>query len=316
MVWGAIGKGWRSPLIIIKGTLNSSGYINMLEENQIPEKLNEKYGLNNYFFQQDGATCHTAKFSVTWLRKKMNLVEHWPANSPDLSVIENLWGILKQRVSDRDPNSIAELETILREEWNKISQETIDSLMDSIPERFKLDIDKKGGTTGHLLHKIRERKFINEELADDEEAIDEIESEYEEESGADEYFNEPLRNQEERPDNTSTVQTDAIEEANMNRGFDIEDWNSDEESFQCEIGDELRNIDGKISNDTDGTGFVTAKEYEPSVIDRSNFESRQDHDLLVPRFGVTTATADIQGIDTIDESYLTMKTGFDLREWN
>ena len=52
MVWGAIGKGWRSPLIIIKGRPNAQGYIDLLNENKIIEKLNAQYG-TQYWFQQD-----------------------------------------------------------------------------------------------------------------------------------------------------------------------------------------------------------------------------------------------------------------------
>ena len=43
-------------------------------------------------WQQDNATAHTAKVVKTWLAANVKLLEDWPANSPDLSPIENLWG--------------------------------------------------------------------------------------------------------------------------------------------------------------------------------------------------------------------------------
>ena len=35
MVCVAIGKGWRSPLVLVKEKLNAEGYMNLLSENEI-----------------------------------------------------------------------------------------------------------------------------------------------------------------------------------------------------------------------------------------------------------------------------------------
>jgi len=72
-----------------------------------------------------------------------------------MSCIENLWAILKVRVSEREPQNIIEMEKILQEEWSSINQSTIDALIRSTPERFKLVEEEHGKAIGHLLHKIR-----------------------------------------------------------------------------------------------------------------------------------------------------------------
>ncbi len=42
-------------------------------------------------FQQDNAKPHTAAVTTAWLRSRRVLVLNWPACSPDLSPIENIW---------------------------------------------------------------------------------------------------------------------------------------------------------------------------------------------------------------------------------
>jgi transposase len=154
MVWGAIGKGWRSPLIVVKGNLNTEGYLNLLQENKILDQLNEKYGERKYNFQYDGAPAHRSKKAIEWLQDRANSIPDWPPNSPDLSVIENLWGILKAKLAVRDPQNLKEMEQYLMEEWLNIDQKTIDKLIAETPGRFQMVTIEKGKPIGHLLHKI------------------------------------------------------------------------------------------------------------------------------------------------------------------
>ena len=59
-------------------------------------------------------------------------VEHlvWPAQSPDLHIIEHLWSFLEIQVRHQFPlsSSLKESESILAEEWLKIPLETIHKL--------------------------------------------------------------------------------------------------------------------------------------------------------------------------------------------
>ncbi len=57
----------------------------------------------------------------SWLRRKRVRVLDWPACSPDLSPIENVWRILKRKMRQRRPRTVAHLKTCLQEEWDKIT---------------------------------------------------------------------------------------------------------------------------------------------------------------------------------------------------
>lgn len=142
MVWGAFSFNGTSELYFVSGSLDGESYTGVLDETLIPY-IRRKH--RNYeYFQQDNATCHTSRVAKRYFaRKNINLMT-WPANSPDLNPIENLWGILKVKVAKRCPETLNELKTILKEEWENISLETLHNLVNSMPNRLEELKAKKG----------------------------------------------------------------------------------------------------------------------------------------------------------------------------
>lgn len=96
MVWGCMSAQGVGELSFIEGNVNSEKYQNILENYLLPsiKKLENKYG--EYTFQQDGASCHTSKSTITWLRSHGLQPMYWPSSSPDLSPIETLWHEMKK----------------------------------------------------------------------------------------------------------------------------------------------------------------------------------------------------------------------------
>ena len=88
MVWaGIIGNG-KTHLLMCPNRLNAQGYIDLLERNGIVEFVRQCG--ENIRFQQDGAKCHTATTTLLWLESQNITTFEWPANSPDLSPIEQI----------------------------------------------------------------------------------------------------------------------------------------------------------------------------------------------------------------------------------
>ena len=87
---------------------------------------------SNLTFQQDNASCHVSKDAKAYFsRKNINILD-WPANSPDLNPIENLWAILKYNVAKRTPINKKQLISFILEEWDKIPMQIIHNLFDSM----------------------------------------------------------------------------------------------------------------------------------------------------------------------------------------
>ncbi len=86
--------------------------------------------------QQDNAKPHSAHITKSWLRRKRVRVLDWPACSPDLSPIENVWRISKRKMRQRRPRTVSHLKTCLQEEWDKITPETLHHLVSSVPKRL------------------------------------------------------------------------------------------------------------------------------------------------------------------------------------
>ena len=82
------------------------------------------------WFQQDGATAHTARQSVALLRGLFGerLISrfsgfNWPSRSPDLTTPDFfLWGYLKERVYVNNPRTIQELKNNIRHEIRELEQ--------------------------------------------------------------------------------------------------------------------------------------------------------------------------------------------------
>ena len=89
-------------------------------------------------FMHDGAPCHRSRVVKKFLGKKNIRQLNWPENSPDLNLTQNLWMLLKNKVSEKQPTNTKSLVTAIKEIWTKeISAEYCKKLIDSMPQRIE-----------------------------------------------------------------------------------------------------------------------------------------------------------------------------------
>jgi len=142
MCWGAISTRFMTKLAIVQGTMTAQRYVDTLQGYLFTRCRG--FDAQKAVFQQDNASCHTAKLTKTFFVSKYLTVLPWPANSPDLNPIENIWAILKQNVERRTVRNKEELVKVVEDDWSKIDQELIRKTIESMPKRISQVVERNG----------------------------------------------------------------------------------------------------------------------------------------------------------------------------
>ncbi len=151
MIWAAMSSAGVGPLCFLKSTVNAAICKEILEHFMLPS-ADKLYGDADFIFQQDLAPAHTAKGTKSWFNDHGVTVLDWPANSPDLNLIENLWGIVKRKMRDTRPNNADELKATVKETWASIPPQQCHKLITFIPRRIEAVIKAKGDPTKYWVH--------------------------------------------------------------------------------------------------------------------------------------------------------------------
>lgn len=129
-------------------------YEELLKEKMLPEakKLFSKSRTPySWTFQQDGATVHRTKAALQLLEEICpNFIAlTWPANSPDLSLIENVWGWM-QREINKEPLSltIEDFKAQIQRVWERLPNTMLKKLAAGMKKRMEKVIELKGAHIG------------------------------------------------------------------------------------------------------------------------------------------------------------------------
>ncbi len=143
-----------TKIVFIDSNFNAEGYINVLEDVLLPF-IEEKYGGDDHWstFQHDNASRHKTNITLEWLFDTGIKVLPWPAKSPDLNVIENVWAWLVNDVyaGHRRFDSVDDLKECIAYKWELMTAEPLKKLIESMPKRVADVVHADSGATKYWM---------------------------------------------------------------------------------------------------------------------------------------------------------------------
>ncbi|GFT10247.1 transposable element Tcb2 transposase [Trichonephila clavipes] len=145
LVWGGIMLGSRTDLHIFDaGSVNGTRYCN---EILLPYVRLFRGAMDlQYLFMDDNAPCHRTVAAERLLESEDIERKGWPAQSPDLNLIEHVWDFLCRRLAARTlpPVTIRELRLALQDDWAAMPQQLIGTLILSMGRRCETCLAVRG----------------------------------------------------------------------------------------------------------------------------------------------------------------------------
>lgn len=149
MIWAMLLPNGLISFRRLRGKQNSECYVKILREIVIPiAKMNLEPG---FIYQHDNCPIHVSRVTKKYCNDSGLNVMDWPAHSPDINIIENLWWVISEGVYKRGPiKNLKELELRITETVNNLNEtkrEIINSLYGSIKKRLCEVIYRRGEKT-------------------------------------------------------------------------------------------------------------------------------------------------------------------------
>lgn len=164
MIHGAVSGEYKGPITLLDESVKAAVYVDkvlphvylFLRQVERLERISGYYNDQDTPFNvndaecvlmEDGASPHTARITQQSHAERQIKRMKWPAQSPDLNPIENVWRLLKYRVGRRFPKTKDEMKQVVLEEWDRLTPSDFAHYVNNMEERVLAVIEAKGGHT-------------------------------------------------------------------------------------------------------------------------------------------------------------------------
>lgn len=144
MVWMAIKYDGRMLMRWCESPMDGKAYTKMLSERVVLRWIKEP----GYTYMHDGATCHTSKHTRAFLtQKRVHVLSPWPAQSPDLNLVEHVWAAMARWMIGKSFASVSALWDGVCAAADALDPVLIPNLYSGVNRRFDAVVAAKGGHT-------------------------------------------------------------------------------------------------------------------------------------------------------------------------
>ena len=145
MFWGSFSWHGFGPIVPLKGSVTGQTHVKIINDYVVPT-LHEYFPRGNGIFQEDNILPYHSKVAVAARKNAKIMTFDWPAQSPDLNPIENLWAEMKMMVCHRTPppSNIKVLGKYVKVAWKDIPPEYYKKLVKSMLWRIEAVIEANG----------------------------------------------------------------------------------------------------------------------------------------------------------------------------
>lgn len=153
-VWVAISRRRIIGPIFFEETINAERYRTLILAEFLRQLHDDE--LQTGYFQQDGATAHTANTTLNYLREfygdRLISKNVWPPRSPDLTPCDFfLFGHLKNTIFRNRMHNLDELKEAIETEIRNITPEQLQNVFENKKRRVNICLQNEGHHFQHLL---------------------------------------------------------------------------------------------------------------------------------------------------------------------
>jgi transposase len=138
--WGAFSGEGIGDVVLIADHYKSPAFLHLIaEESALFEDMGPGYSV-----MMDNAPIHKTKIVQHWLQSHQISIMDFPPHSSDLNPIKDLWAIVQKRARRRKYSTPAELEGVVKAEWERTKAEIWPHLVAGMQRRCEMVIEAKG----------------------------------------------------------------------------------------------------------------------------------------------------------------------------